>query len=109
MERLVRYCARGPLALERLHPLGDLEALAPPEAQLLYRLPGPDLQGRTALLLSPSPWWRGGVPGAGVERGGVDPVRMLRGRVAPGFQGISPCSSSFRRSDGVRAGIGELR
>lgn len=53
IERLVRYCARGPLALERLHALGGQDALASPDARLLYRLPEPDLQGRTALLLSP--------------------------------------------------------
>jgi hypothetical protein len=51
--RLVRYCARGPLALERLHALGGQEALVSPDARLIYRLPEPDLQGRTALLLSP--------------------------------------------------------
>jgi hypothetical protein len=28
VERLVRYCARGPLALERLHALGAQDALA---------------------------------------------------------------------------------
>ncbi|MCJ7796826.1 MAG: transposase, partial [Thermoleophilia bacterium] len=51
VERLVRYCARGPLALERLHALGGQHAS--PDARLLYRLPEPDLQGRTVLLLSP--------------------------------------------------------
>jgi hypothetical protein len=53
LERLVRYCARGPLALERLHALGGQHALASPAARLLYRLPEPDLQGRTALVLTP--------------------------------------------------------
>jgi hypothetical protein len=53
VERLVRYCARGPLALERLHALGGQEALASPDARLLYRLPEPDLQGRTEIVLSP--------------------------------------------------------
>ena len=59
IERLVRGHrrsvgrARGPLALERLHALGGQEALLSPDACLLYRLPEPDLQGRTALLLSP--------------------------------------------------------
>lgn len=49
--------ARGPLSLERLHALGGQEALASPDARLRYRLPEPDLQGRTALLLSPRPNW----------------------------------------------------
>ena len=49
----MRYCARPPLALERLHALGGTAALASPDARLLYRLPGPDLHGRTKLLLSP--------------------------------------------------------
>ena len=53
IERLVRYCSRPPLALERLHALGDSSALASEGARLLYRLPEPDLQGRTALVLSP--------------------------------------------------------
>ena len=53
VERLVRYCARPPLALERLHALDGSAALASPDARLLYRLPGPDLHGRTELLLSP--------------------------------------------------------
>jgi hypothetical protein len=53
VERLVRYCARGPLALERLHAIDGQEALASPQARLLYRLAEPDLQGRTELVLSP--------------------------------------------------------
>jgi hypothetical protein len=53
VERLVRYCARGPLALERLLAMDGQAALASPEARLLYRLAELDLQGRTALLLSP--------------------------------------------------------
>jgi len=49
---------RGPLyysdrLLERLHAIDGQGALASPEARLLYRLAEPDLQGRTALLLSP--------------------------------------------------------
>jgi hypothetical protein len=35
------------------HALGDSSALASEGARLLYRLPEPDLQGRTALVLSP--------------------------------------------------------
>jgi len=46
LERLVRYCARGPLALERLHLVDGRSD------QILYLLSGPDLAGRTALRLS---------------------------------------------------------
>jgi hypothetical protein len=53
LERLVRYCARPPFALHRLHAMGGNEALRSPEARLLYRLPGPTPDGRTVLLLSP--------------------------------------------------------
>ena len=53
LERLVRYCARGPLALERLHAPADLEALTSPEARLVYRLPEPDMHGRQELRLTP--------------------------------------------------------
>ena len=53
LERLVRYCARGPLALERLYAPAGIGALSSPEARLVYRLPEPDLQGRQALRLTP--------------------------------------------------------
>jgi hypothetical protein len=53
IERLVRYCARPPFALHRLHAMGGNDALSSPEARLLYRLPGPAPDGRTVLLLSP--------------------------------------------------------
>lgn len=53
IERLVRYWARPPFALERLHAFDGTAALASPEARLLYRLPRPDLEGRTELLLTP--------------------------------------------------------
>lgn len=53
LERLVRYCARPPFALHRLHAIGGNEALTAPDAQLLYRLPGPTPDGRTVLVLSP--------------------------------------------------------
>jgi hypothetical protein len=46
LERLIRYCARPPFALERLHLVGGRSD------QILYRLPGPDPAGRTALRLS---------------------------------------------------------
>jgi hypothetical protein len=46
LERLIRYCARPPFALERLHLVGGRSD------QILYRLPGPDPGGRTALRLS---------------------------------------------------------
>ena len=53
IERLVRYCARPPFALERLHALDSAPALASPESRLLYRFPKPDVHGRTELLLTP--------------------------------------------------------
>ncbi|NIV26487.1 MAG: hypothetical protein GWN45_03780 [Gammaproteobacteria bacterium] len=53
IERLVRYCARPPFALERLHALDSSPALASPESRLLYRFPKPDVHGRTELLLTP--------------------------------------------------------
>jgi hypothetical protein len=46
LERLIRYCARPPFALERLHLVGGRSD------QVLYILPGPDPAGRTALRLS---------------------------------------------------------
>jgi len=53
LERLVRYCARGPLALERLHAPADIGGLSSPEARLVYRLPEPDVHGRQELRLTP--------------------------------------------------------
>jgi hypothetical protein len=53
VERLVRYCARPPFALERLRALDSSPTLASPESRLLYRFPKPDVHGRTELLLSP--------------------------------------------------------
>ena len=53
LERLVRYCARGPLALERLHAPAGIAALSSPEARLVYRLPEPDVHGRHELRLTP--------------------------------------------------------
>jgi hypothetical protein len=53
LERLVRYCARGPLALERLHAPAGNGALTSPEARLVYRLPEPDIHGRHELRLTP--------------------------------------------------------
>jgi hypothetical protein len=53
IERLLRYCARPPFALERLHALGGSATLASPEARLLYRFPKPTPHGRTEILLSP--------------------------------------------------------
>jgi hypothetical protein len=47
LERLLRYCARGPLALERLERDPD-----DPE-RLLYHLPKPTVDGRVALSLTP--------------------------------------------------------
>jgi hypothetical protein len=59
IERLVRHCARPPFALERLHALDSVPALASPESRLLYRFlkPGAPTEGgshgRTELLLTP--------------------------------------------------------
>jgi hypothetical protein len=53
LERLVRYCARGALALERLHAPAGLDALTSPEARLVYRLTEPDRYGRQELRLTP--------------------------------------------------------
>ena len=53
IERLVRYCARPPFALERLHALDSTPSLASPESRLVYRFPKPDIHGRTELLLTP--------------------------------------------------------
>jgi len=46
LERLIRYCARGPFALDRLHLVDGRSD------QILYLLSEPDLAGRTALRLS---------------------------------------------------------
>ena len=46
LERLIRYCARPPFSLDRLHLVGGRSD------QVLYLLPGPDPAGRTALRLS---------------------------------------------------------
>ncbi len=53
LERLLRYCARPPFALERLHALAGVASLASPDARLLYRLPKPTPDGRTEIVLSP--------------------------------------------------------
>jgi len=53
IERLVRYCARPPFALERLHACDGIASLVAPEARLRYRLPKPDMDSRTELLLTP--------------------------------------------------------
>ena len=45
LERLLRYCARPPFALERLEQVGD--------DQLVYRFPKPQPDGRTELRLTP--------------------------------------------------------
>jgi len=46
LERLIRYCARPPFALDRLHLVGNRSD------PILYLLQEPDLAGRTALRLS---------------------------------------------------------
>ncbi|AUB85154.1 transposase [Candidatus Thiodictyon syntrophicum] len=45
LERLLRYCARPPFALERIEQVS--------EDRIVYRLPEPQRDGRTALSLSP--------------------------------------------------------
>jgi hypothetical protein len=52
-KRVLRYCARPPFALERLHALGSTPSLASPESRLVYRFPKPDIHGRTELLRTP--------------------------------------------------------
>ena len=53
VERLLRYCARSPFALERLYAPGRIVSLASPESRLVYRPPKPASDGRTELMLSP--------------------------------------------------------
>jgi Putative transposase/Transposase zinc-binding domain len=53
LERLLRYCARPPFALERLHALAGVASLASADARLLYRFPKPTPDGRTEIVLSP--------------------------------------------------------
>ena len=45
LERLLRYCARPPFALERIEQVN--------EERIVYRLPRPQRDGRTALSLTP--------------------------------------------------------
>ncbi|NNF39598.1 MAG: hypothetical protein HKN71_13080 [Gemmatimonadetes bacterium] len=53
LERLIRYCARPPFALHRLHAPAGQPSLRKPDAHLLYRLTRPLPDGRTALRLTP--------------------------------------------------------
>ena len=53
VERLIRYCARPPFALERLHAPSGIRSLASNDSRLVYRLPRPTPDGRTMLRLSP--------------------------------------------------------
>lgn len=53
VERLLRYCARPPFALERLHAPKGAASLSSPDARLLYRFPKPTPDGRTQIMLSP--------------------------------------------------------
>ena len=45
LERLLRYCARPPFALERIEQVN--------EDRIVYRLPEPQRDGRTVLSLTP--------------------------------------------------------
>ena len=53
VERLLRYCARPPFALERLHAPGGIASLSSNESRLVYRLPKPTPDGSTELRLTP--------------------------------------------------------
>lgn len=53
VERLVRYCARPPLALERLQAVDGQESLVSEGARLIYRLPDGDVEGRSQIVLTP--------------------------------------------------------
>ncbi len=53
VERLLRYCARPPFALERLHAPAGIASLASNDSRLVYRLPRPTPDGRTELRFSP--------------------------------------------------------
>jgi hypothetical protein len=53
VERLIRYCARPPFALEQLHAPNGVSSLGSPQARLLYRFPKPTPDGRTQILLTP--------------------------------------------------------
>ncbi len=53
VERLIRYCARPPFALERLHAPNGPASLSSPDSRLLYRFPKPTPDGRTQILLTP--------------------------------------------------------
>ncbi len=50
VERLLRYCARPPFALERLYAPGGIVSLTSPQSKLVYRLPRPAPDGRTELV-----------------------------------------------------------
>ncbi len=52
LERLLRYCASPPFALERLEVSSSGEATASSE-RVVYRLPHPAPDGSTALSLTP--------------------------------------------------------
>ncbi|MEJ2542208.1 MAG: transposase, partial [Gemmatimonadota bacterium] len=53
LERLLRYCARPPFALHRLRHATPGRPLSSPDARLVYHLPRPARDGRTALRLAP--------------------------------------------------------
>jgi putative transposase len=53
VERLLRYCARPPFALERLHAPAGIASLASNDSRLVYRLSKPAPDGRTELRVSP--------------------------------------------------------
>jgi hypothetical protein len=53
LERLLRYCARPPFALHRLRPASSRVRLESPDARLIYELPCPAHDGRTAVRVGP--------------------------------------------------------
>jgi pimeloyl-ACP methyl ester carboxylesterase len=72
IERLLRYCARPPFALERLHAPGGTATLASPEARLLYRFPRQRLDEHGPGGFDPEPFLEAmDVPGLWIF-GGLD-------------------------------------
>jgi len=53
VERLLRYCARPPFAIERLYAPAGIASLASNDSRLVYRPPRPAPDGRTELRLTP--------------------------------------------------------
>jgi hypothetical protein len=95
LERLVRYCARGPLALERLHAPAGIAALSSPEARLVYRLPEPDVHGRHELRLTPLDL---------LDRLARQRFALLTGSAAPHSPASLPRSPRSQRTPEIHGG-----